>query len=55
MRIKRLGLTNFRNIKRADMDTDSPFVIISGDNAAGKTSILEALHLLLAGRSFRTR
>jgi DNA replication and repair protein RecF len=55
VRIKRLGLTNFRNIKRADLDTDSPFVIISGDNAAGKTSILEALHLLLAGRSFRTR
>ena len=55
MRIKRLGLTNFRNIKGADLDTDSPFVIISGDNAAGKTSVLEAVHLLLAGRSFRTR
>ena len=55
MRIKRLTLTNFRNIKGADLDTDGPFIIIFGDNAAGKTSVLEAAHLLLAGRSFRTR
>ena len=55
MSIRRLELTNFRNIKGADLVTDSPFVVISGDNAAGKTSILEAVHLLLAGRSFRTR
>ncbi len=55
MSIRQLGLTNFRNIKGADLETDSPFIIVSGGNAAGKTSILEAIHLLLAGRSFRTR
>ncbi|MEQ9021446.1 MAG: DNA replication/repair protein RecF [Pseudomonadales bacterium] len=55
MSIRRLSLTNFRNIKGADLETDSPFVVFYGDNAAGKTSVLEAVHLLLAGRSFRTR
>jgi len=55
LRIKKVGIVDFRNIKRADLDTDSPFVIIAGHNAAGKTSLLEALYLALAGRSFRTR
>lgn len=55
MIIRRLSLTNFRNIKGADLETDRPFVVFFGDNAAGKTSVLEAIHLLLAGRSFRTR
>lgn len=55
MLIDKVGLTDFRNIKRADLETGSPFVIIAGHNAAGKTSVLEAIYLALAGRSFRTR
>ncbi len=55
MRIIELSLGNVRNVESARLKTDSPLILISGDNAAGKTSLLEALHLLLAGRSFRTR
>ena len=55
MRITRFRLENLRNISGAELETDSPFVVIGGDNAAGKTTLLEAIHLLLAGRSFRTR
>lgn len=55
MQIDKVSLTGFRNIKRADLETGSPFVVIGGHNAAGKTSVLEAIYLALAGRSFRTR
>lgn len=55
MRITQLGLTNWRNISGAELETDSPFVIVGGENASGKTTLLESIHLLLAGRSFRTR
>lgn len=55
MRITQLRLSGLRNISGAELETDSPFVVIDGDNAAGKTTLLESIHLLLAGRSFRTR
>lgn len=55
MRITELRLNNLRNILGAELETDSPFVVIGGSNAAGKTTLLESIHLLLAGRSFRTR
>lgn len=55
MRLTQLRLENLRNISGADLETDSPFVVIGGGNAAGKTTFLESIHLLLAGRSFRTR
>lgn len=55
MRISELRLSNLRNILGAELETDSPFVVIGGSNAAGKTTLLESIHLLLAGKSFRTR
>ena len=55
MRITQLRLENLRNVTGAELETDSPFVIIGGNNAAGKTTLLESIHLLLAGRSFHTR
>ncbi|MBC6429093.1 MAG: DNA replication and repair protein RecF [Cellvibrionales bacterium] len=55
MRITELELAQLRNIERATLETDSPTVLIGGPNAAGKTTLLEGIYLLLAGRSFRTR
>lgn len=55
MRLTELRLENLRNISGADLETDSPFIVVGGDNAAGKTTLLESIHLILAGRSFRTR
>ena len=37
------------------LDLDPHFTLISGPNASGKTSLLEAIYVLGRGRSFRTR
>ncbi len=54
MWLKRLKLSNFRNYKTLSV-TFSPNVnLIQGENGLGKTNLLEAIHLLSTGRSFRT-
>lgn len=45
MLIKSLELENFRNYKQLKMEFDSGTNILYGDNAQGKTNILEALYL----------
>ncbi len=52
--IKNLKLINFRNIKIADIDFSRDINIISGENAQGKTSLLESIWLLSGAKSFRT-
>jgi DNA replication and repair protein RecF len=42
-------------LQSASFDLDPKFTLISGPNASGKTSLLEALYVLGRGRSFRTR
>lgn len=54
MRIKTLYLQNFRLYDEAYFQFNPGFNIITGPNAKGKTSILEAIYLLIAGGSFRT-
>ena len=54
MYLKRLSLTNFRNFTRLDMDVPRRSVLLVGDNAQGKTSILEAVYFLAALTSFQT-
>jgi DNA replication and repair protein RecF len=49
-----LKVQGVRNIARADLSDMSRINLFYGDNGAGKTSILEALHLLGLGRSFRS-
>jgi DNA replication and repair protein RecF len=51
----RLQVTDFRCLQSAVLDLDSRFTLISGVNASGKTSVLEAIYVLGRGRSFRTR
>ncbi len=53
MNIRRLVVRNFRNIAEADMADLGDVNLIHGDNGAGKTSILEAIHMLALARSFR--
>lgn len=55
MIVERLELRNFRNIATAALELSPHFNFLIGPNGAGKTVVLEALHLLLRGRSFRTR
>ena len=55
MRAERLTLRGFRNYADAEVCFDEGINVISGENAQGKTNLLEAVYLLSGGRSFRTR
>ena len=48
-----LRLRDFRNYARLDADFSPGFHLLLGDNAQGKTNILEAVYLLATLRSFR--
>lgn len=52
MRLTHLSLTNFRNFSRLDVDVPSGPVLLVGDNAQGKTSLLEAVYYLATLASF---
>jgi len=54
MFLKHLSLTNFRNFTRLDVDFPRRVVVLVGDNAQGKTSMLEAIYFLAAFTSFQT-
>ena len=51
--INRLSLTDFRNYKRLSADFAPGAVVLSGENGAGKTNLLEAISLLSPGRGLR--
>src|ERR1700733_15109231 len=55
MTLGRLQVTDFRCLQSAELHPDLHFTLISGPNASGKTSVLEAMYVLGRGRSFRTR
>jgi DNA replication and repair protein RecF len=48
-----LRLRDFRNYARLDVDFAPGFHLLLGDNAQGKTNILEAIYLIATLRSFR--
>jgi DNA replication and repair protein RecF len=52
--VERFRCSHFRNISFADLELSPGLNCFLGLNGAGKTSILEALHTLSRGRSFRT-
>ncbi len=53
MFLKSLNLTNFRNYSNLDLKFDNRPTILIGDNAAGKSNILEAVYLLSIAKSLR--
>ena len=53
--VAELRLPNLRCLAGAHLVLHPRFNLITGDNGAGKTSLLEAVYLLGRGRSFRTR
>ncbi len=55
MFIESVRLENFRNYKLAKAVFSGDTNVILGDNAQGKTNLLEALYILCSGRSFRAR
>jgi DNA replication and repair protein RecF len=55
VRLAALQLADLRCLQSASLELHPRLNLISGDNGAGKTSLLEAIFLLGRGRSFRTR
>lgn len=55
MTIAQLKIHDFRNITFADIIPSSSFNFIVGNNGSGKTSFLEAIHMLGHGRAFRNQ
>jgi len=53
MTIARLMLTDFRSYASATIDAGPGFVVLTGENGAGKTNILEAVSMLGPGRGLR--
>ena len=55
MRLTRLDVQNLRSLRGVEMRPGPRVNLVTGANGAGKTSVLEAIHLLAYGRSFRGR
>lgn len=53
LRLSRLVLTDFRSYARAELHLDGRPVVLTGENGAGKTNLLEAVSLLSPGRGLR--
>lgn len=54
MECKKIGIRDFRNIEKAEIEFDGGVNILVGNNAQGKTNLLEAISFTALGRSFRT-
>ncbi len=53
MRVKELKLKNFRNIEEAEIFPCDTMNVICGENAQGKTNLLESIWLFTGAKSFR--
>ena len=51
--ISHISLTNFRNYERLDLDLSPGMKLFQGENGAGKSNLLEAMHMLAVARSPR--
>lgn len=55
MIVRRIALNGWRNYDFEAFDFSPNTNVIRGQNAQGKTNLLEAVYMLAAGRSFRSR
>lgn len=55
MYIKKIKLKNFRNYNNEEIDINKNINIFYGDNAQGKTNIIESIYLASIGKSFRAK
>ncbi len=54
MYLTHLALTNFRNFARLDLEIPNGALLLVGDNAQGKTSLLESIYFLSTATSFQS-
>ena len=55
MWIKKIKINNFRNYEKEEINLEKNINIFYGQNAQGKTNIIEAIFLCSLGKSFRTK
>lgn len=55
MLLNSIRLVNFRNYSEQELELSEGINVITGENAQGKTNLLEAVFLLSCGHGFRTR
>jgi len=53
LHLSRLTLQDFRNYRRLSLDLEPGAVVLTGENGAGKTNLLEAVSFLSPGRGLR--
>jgi len=53
--IQSVQLTNFRNFTKKELSFSEKVTVIVGDNAVGKTNVLESVFLLATGKSFKAK
>lgn len=53
MRLTALTVSGFKNLKDVSLHPDAHYNVIVGENAQGKTNLLEAIWILSGCRSFR--
>ena len=53
MKVKNIELKNFRNYETLFLDFDEQKNLIIGENAQGKTNLLESIFFTVIGKSFR--
>ena len=54
MYLKSINIQNFRNYEQQEINLSKDINIFYGDNAQGKTNIIESIFLMAFGKSFRT-
>lgn len=55
MFFKELSVQNFRNLATQKIDLDQRINVIIGENAQGKTTLLESVYFMVRGRSFKEK
>ena len=53
MILKIIQLNNFRNFAKTQFEFDQYLTVIIGENARGKTNLLEAIYMIVNGSGFR--
>ena len=55
MNITQLAVKNFQGLRHADIEITEPLLLVSGGNAAGKTSLLDAISMAFTGHPRRVK